>query len=80
MMRRINNALEPIRPMLEAILHLRHRYSRLSIGAITNNWRVDPADPVGDTGVIKSLFDVFVESCLLGIRKPGNDIMPGLSI
>jgi epoxide hydrolase-like predicted phosphatase len=50
--------------MLEAIRRLRAQGLRVS--ALTNNW-VGESDR---TRALRSHFDVFVESCALGLRKP----------
>jgi epoxide hydrolase-like predicted phosphatase len=60
----IAEAAEPRPRMLEAVRRIRS--SGLRAAALTNNW-------VGDgmgAGVLKPLFDVFVESSVVGLRKP----------
>jgi len=64
MMRRIALATEPRPVMLEAIRRL--RAAGLRVAALTNNW---VAEEEG-TGVLAPFFDVFVESAVLGMRKP----------
>jgi len=64
MMRRIALATEPRPVMLEAISRL--RAAGLRVGALTNNW---VAEEEG-TGVLAPYFDVFVESAVVGMRKP----------
>jgi putative hydrolase of the HAD superfamily len=64
MMRRIALATEPRPVMLEAIRRLRG--AGLRVGALTNNW---VAEEEG-TGVLAPYFDVFVESAVVGMRKP----------
>ena len=64
LMERIAEAAEPRPRMLEAVRRIRS--SGLRAAALTNNW-------IGDgTGadVLKPFFDVFVESSVLGLRKP----------
>jgi putative hydrolase of the HAD superfamily len=54
--------------MLEAIRRLRAR--GLRVGALTNNWwREDPRDDVVPHR-LRAHFDVFVESRVVGLRKP----------
>ena len=50
--------------MLAAIRCIRAR--GLLVGAITNNWVVES----GGTSVLRPHFDVFIESAVVGIRKP----------
>ena len=64
MMRRIALATEPRPLMLEAMRRLRE--ARLRIAALTNNW---VAEEEG-TRLLAPLFDVFVESAVVGMRKP----------
>jgi putative hydrolase of the HAD superfamily len=55
-----------VRPgMLDAIRTLRAR--GLRVGALTNNWRAEAPRP---TSALRDLFDVFVESAVVGLRKP----------
>jgi putative hydrolase of the HAD superfamily len=64
LMERIAEAAEPRPRMLEAVRRIRS--GGLRAGALTNNW-------IGDgmsAGVLKPLFDVFVESSVVGLRKP----------
>jgi putative hydrolase of the HAD superfamily len=65
LMERVAAATAPRPAMLEAIRVIRAR--GLRAGAITNNWIAE-----GDegTGALRSLFDAFVESAVVGIRKP----------
>ena len=51
--------------MLEAIRRIRAR--GLRAGALTNNWANDRAEP---THALKDLFDAFIESSKVGLRKP----------
>jgi len=54
--------------MLEAIRRIRAR--GLRVGALTNNWwREGPQDDVGPHR-LRAHFDVFVESRVVGLRKP----------
>jgi len=64
MMRRIALATEPRPVMLEAIRRL--RAAGLRVGALTNNWIAEEEG----TGVLAPYFDVFVESAVVGMRKP----------
>jgi putative hydrolase of the HAD superfamily len=50
--------------MLEAIRRLRAH--RLRVGALTNNWIAEEEG----TGMLAPYFDVFVESAVVGMRKP----------
>jgi putative hydrolase of the HAD superfamily len=65
LMVRVAAATGPRPAMLEAIRVIRAR--GLRAGAITNNWIAD-----GDEGTrrLRPLFDAFVESAVVGIRKP----------
>jgi putative hydrolase of the HAD superfamily len=60
----IAQARAPRPRVLEAIGRLRARGVR--VGALTNNWRTGDADPRG----LRPHFDVFVESSVVGLRKP----------
>jgi putative hydrolase of the HAD superfamily len=62
-----------VRPiMLEAVRRLRTR--GLRVGALTNNWRRDgPQDDV-IPHALKGHFDVFIESRMVGLRKPDPKI------
>jgi len=64
MMRRIALATEPRPVMLEAIRRL--RTARLRVAALTNNWIAEDEG----TRLLAPLFDVFVESAVVGMRKP----------
>ena len=58
--------------MLEAIRRLRAR--RFHVGALTNNWRREgPQDDV-IPHALKCHFDVFIESRVVGLRKPDPKI------
>ena len=64
LMERIAEAAEPRPRMLEAVRRIRSRGLRAA--ALTNNW-------IGDgmgAEILKPLFDVFVESSVVGLRKP----------
>ena len=64
MMERIAAASAPRPAMLGAVARIRER--GLKAAALTNNWSGD-----GDgTRALRDRFDVFVESCTLGLRKP----------
>jgi putative hydrolase of the HAD superfamily len=56
---------EPRPAMLEAIRRIRGR--GLRAGALTNNWANDAAEP---THELRDLFDAFIESSKVGLRKP----------
>ncbi len=64
MMSAMHRATQPRPEMIEAIRRL--RANGIRAGAVTNNW---PGEQDG-TRALRSLFDVFVESCVEGIRKP----------
>ena len=63
MMDRIAEAATPRPRMIDAIRRL--RAAGLRVGALTNNWKRD-----GATSPVRAHFDVFVESCVVGLRKP----------
>jgi putative hydrolase of the HAD superfamily len=65
LMRRIAEAGVPRPRMLAAIRAIRAR--GLRVGALTNNWRVETPGPAS---ALRELFDVFVESAVVGLRKP----------
>ena len=52
--------------MLRAIARLRER--GLRVGALTNNWATD--DPAPPPNPLRAHFDAFVESRVVGMRKP----------
>jgi putative hydrolase of the HAD superfamily len=56
--------------MLEAIRRLRPRFR---VGALTNNWVTEGARVAAD---LRPHFDVFVESAVVGLRKPDPRIYP----
>ncbi len=64
MMERMAAAAEPRPAMLGALRQIRAR--GLRAGAITNNWSGDE----GGSRALAPHFDVFVESCVVGLRKP----------
>ncbi len=64
MMQRISLASQPRPAMLGAVRRIRER--GLLAAALTNNW-VGEGD---GTSVLRPHFDVFVESALVGLRKP----------
>jgi putative hydrolase of the HAD superfamily len=68
MMAEIRTASEPRPAMLAAIRAIRAR--GLRVGALTNNWVADePAESrLGQD--LRELFDAFVESAIVGLRKP----------
>jgi epoxide hydrolase-like predicted phosphatase len=54
--------------MLEAIRRLRGH--GLRVGALTNNWRREPPDDDVIPPRLRAHFDAFVESRVVGLRKP----------
>ena len=64
MMTRVAAATAPRPAMLEAIRRI--RAAGMLAGAITNNWITEDQG----TGVLRDHFDAFVESAVVGIRKP----------
>jgi epoxide hydrolase-like predicted phosphatase len=64
MMERMAAGSTPRPAMLAAIARIRER--GLKVAALTNNWRGEGDDP----HALRDRFDVFVESCVLGVRKP----------
>jgi putative hydrolase of the HAD superfamily len=64
LMARVALVTLPRPAMLEAIGHIRVR--GVAVGAITNNWITEDEG----TGVLRPYFDVFIESAVVGIRKP----------
>lgn len=67
MMLHIAGASAPRPPMLRAIRALRLR--GLAVGALTNNWEGEGASGT-ELDAVRSLFDAFVESRVVGLRKP----------
>lgn len=66
MMRRIAEFAKPRPPMIRAIETLRSKAFRTA--ALTNNWK---GDEIGRRAQqLGELFDVFIESALVGLRKP----------
>lgn len=71
LMARIAEASVPRPRMLEAIRRI--RASGRKVAALTNNWATDTARPPGGDTARSRLdphFDVFVESAVVGLRKP----------
>jgi putative hydrolase of the HAD superfamily len=64
LMMRVAAATEPRPAMLEAVRRIRAR--GLRAGAITNNWIAEGEG----TNELRPLFDVFIESAVVGLRKP----------
>ncbi len=64
MMEYIAGAGSPRPQMLGAIGRIRER--GLSVAALTNNWASEQREP----SPVRDLFDVFVESSVVGLRKP----------
>ena len=61
---RIAEQSVPRPAMIEAIRRIREH--GLSAGALTNNWSSER----DGTGVLRPHFDAFIESCVVGMRKP----------
>lgn len=69
MMARMAEASGPRPAMLDAIARLRRADYR--VGALTNNWaQAGPDDRTDGTRALRGHFDVFIESCVEGLRKP----------
>jgi putative hydrolase of the HAD superfamily len=64
MMRRVGEATVPRPAMLTAIGRL--RAAGIRVAALTNNWVSEEEG----TGALRPFFDVFVESAVVGLRKP----------
>lgn len=64
MMARIARATTPRPPMLQALRAIRD--GGLLTAAITNNWLTEE----DGSGALRPLFDVFIESAVVGMRKP----------
>ena len=64
-MRYITGASAPRPAMLEAIRRIRAR--GLRAGALTNNWLTEAPRPPHP---VREHFDVFIESSVVGLRKP----------
>jgi putative hydrolase of the HAD superfamily len=64
LMERVHASAEPRPAMLEAVHRIRMR--ALRVAALTNNW----ASAEGGAHALRPRFDVFIESSLLGLRKP----------
>jgi len=66
MMARMQTASLPRPRMLAAIDAIRGR--GIKTAALTNNWASE--DPEAGTGALRKHFDVFIESSVVGLRKP----------
>ena len=66
MMARMSAASLPRPQMLSAIAQLRDR--AFKVAALTNNWVSE--DPAEGSGALRPLFDIFIESSVVGLRKP----------
>lgn len=64
MMQLVHVESQPRPAMIEAIRRI--RAAGLRAGAVTNNWAT-PGEP---TKPLRVHFDVFIESCVVGVRKP----------
>ncbi len=67
LMRRIADAVRPRPAMVAAVGAI--RAAGLRTAALTNNWS-EPAPAAERFDGLRNLFDVFAESCVLGMRKP----------
>jgi putative hydrolase of the HAD superfamily len=67
MMARIGEATAPRPAMLAALRALRAR--GFALAALTNNWESESGRS-GDHAELRALFDAFVESAVVGVRKP----------
>jgi putative hydrolase of the HAD superfamily len=67
MMARIGEAAAPRPSMLAALRALRGR--GFALAALTNNWATEEGR-TGDRDDVRGLFDAFVESAVVGLRKP----------
>ncbi len=67
LMRRIADAVRPRPGMVAAVQAI--RAAGLKTAALTNNW-AEPAPAAERFEGLRGLFDVFAESCVLGMRKP----------
>jgi putative hydrolase of the HAD superfamily len=67
MMARIGEAAAPRPTMLAALRALRAR--GFALAALTNNWQAESGRS-GDRDELRALFDAFVESAVVGVRKP----------
>ncbi|MFO0687751.1 MAG: HAD family phosphatase [Myxococcota bacterium] len=69
MMAAMAGASAPRPAMLGAIARLRGAGFR--VGALTNNWaQADDGESTDGTRALRGHFDVFIESCVEGLRKP----------
>lgn len=68
LMTAIAGAGRPRPRMLEAIRRIRAR--DLRVAALTNNWVVEASDREPRGHMLREHFDVFVESAVVGLRKP----------
>ena len=67
LMERVHAESQPRPAMLEALRRL--RAAGLRTAAVTNNWT--PEGERGGTGsLLRPHFDAFIESCVVGVRKP----------
>ncbi len=67
LMRRIADAVRPRPAVVAAVRAI--RAAGLRTAALTNNW-ASPAPAAERFEGLRDLFDVFAESCVLGMRKP----------
>lgn len=69
LMQNIGNGFAPRAEMIAAIRKIREH--GLAIGALTNNWVADESRGNGASSpAVDGLFDVVVESAVVGLRKP----------
>ena len=66
MMERMAAAAEPRPAMLGAVRTIRGR--GLKAAALTNNWETE--EPEAGAGALREHFDAFIESSVVGLRKP----------
>ncbi|NNL64780.1 MAG: HAD family phosphatase [Myxococcales bacterium] len=65
LMVRVHAATEPRPAMIEAVRRIRER--ELLAAALTNNWVSEDGE---GTGALRPYFDAFIESSVVGMRKP----------
>eukprot|EP00002_Diphylleia_rotans_P000902 TRINITY_DN10486_c0_g1_i1.p1 TRINITY_DN10486_c0_g1~~TRINITY_DN10486_c0_g1_i1.p1 ORF type:complete len:213 (+),score=63.64 TRINITY_DN10486_c0_g1_i1:57-695(+) len=74
-MREVFRIIQTARPrpiMIQAILRLREL--GFQVAAITNNWKPTSEKELEQTLELSKIFDAFIESRVLGIRKPHPEI------
>jgi len=74
LMKRMHVRLEPRPEMIQLIQRLRSH--GLLVAAVTNNWKKSRLDARGvDVERLDRYFDLVVESCVVGIRKPDTALL-----